>query len=415
MKVTDQLKIETEIPLNAVNNFQFRWCLDQHAMFKLDGILQSEQADQFIRKNYKGTRLTIEYADEIVFCGIIKETIIKAEGRLYLIEAEAVSASSKLDNKVENEMFQDASLTYRQMICQMVSRNSGEMIGTIGEEAIKKPLLCYNETIWEYANRMSSHFHSHVIADIRTGRPAFWFGLRNGKSIQEHGLSCVQIKIQKALKKGEKDQSFYRLSGSGDYQLCDRILVEGEWQIIYEKVACLRQGEVLFSYLTAREEALYRETKYQEAITGLSLTGTVEKTENEQIYIRLDLDGKQGCYPFPWYPETGNVLYAMPELGAKAELYFMGADERTAIGIRCRDAESEDYDEKCLELPGGAGIIMNDSMIELEKSSKMNLADHKVDLSGNKAIEISASGNVKIEAKIVEVHASDTIDYTTEW
>lgn len=415
MKVVDKLKVETDIPMKTVTDFQLQWRLDEHAVLKLKGFLQSRQAAKTIHINYKGTQLTIKYEDEIVFCGIIIKTSTKVVGENYRMEVEAASATIFLDTDIENEMFQDVSLTYRQMIHQMVTKKSGGMIGTIGENAIGKPLLCYKETIWQYANRISSHLHSHVIADIKTGNPSCWFGLRKGKKIGEHGLSCDQIKIKKAVKKGKKDQISYQLSGDKNYQLCDEVYVEGEWWTIYEKTACLRQGEVVFSYLSANEELLYRDTKYRESIIGLSLSGTVEKVENEQIYIRLDLDGKQGQYPFPWYPETGNALYAMPEPGGKAELYFMGPDERMAIGVRCRDTKGDNYNEKRLELPDGAKITMNASMVNLEMSSNINLKDSKIDFTGGGTIEILSSGRIEIEAKIVEICAANTIECTTEW
>lgn len=415
MKVADKLKVETKIPIKTVTDFQLQWRLDEHAVCKLKGFLQSGQALKIIHVNYKGTQLTIKYEDETLFCGIIIKTSTEVVGGIYQMEVEATSATICLDTDQENEMFQDVSLTYRQMIHQMVTKKSGELIGTIGENAIGKPLLCYKETIWQYANRISSHFHSHVIADIRTGNPSFWFGLRKGKNIVEHGLFCDQIRINKAIKKGEKDQISYLLKGDKNYQLCDKVYVEGEWWIIYEKTACLRQGEVVFTYLSANEDTLYRNTEYQESIIGLSLSGTVEKVENEQIYIRLDLDGKQGQYPFPWYPETGNVLYAMPESGGKAELYFMESDERTAIAVRCRDTKGENHDEKRLELPDGAKIITNTSMVNLEMGSKINLTDYKIDFAGGRMIEILSSGRVEIEAKIVEICAANTIDCTTEW
>ena len=415
MKVTDKLKVETEIPMKTVTDLQHQWQLDEHAVLKLKGFLQSEQAVSNTHINYKGTQLTIKYEEEIMFCGIVIETSTKVVGGTYQMEVEAVSATIYLDTDIENEMFQDISLTYKQMVRQMVTKKSGGLIGTIGENVIGKPLLCYKETIWQYVDRMASHFHSHVIADIRAGKPSIWFGLRKGKNIREHGLSYDQIKIKKAIKKGEKDQISYLLSGDKNYQLCDKVYIEGEWRTIYEKKAYLRQGRVVFSYLLSNEECLYRDTKYQELIIGSSLSGEVEKVEKEQIYIRLDLDGKSGQYPFLWYPETGNTLYAMPEPGGKAELYLMGSDERMAIGVRCKSPKGEDNDEKRLELPDGAKVIMDPSMVSMKKRSEVGLADRDIAFIGDSVIEIISLGGIEIGAKIVEICAADTIKCSTEW
>jgi len=416
MFVSDMLKLETEIPLKQVVDFQFQWCLDEHAVLTMTGILDAGQVKNAVSRDYKGTKIIAEYEEIIIFCGFTTETIVHVSGDLYQIEVKAFSATEILDRDLHNEMFQEVSLTYAQMMDQMVSRQSGEVICMVGDRSIGNPLLCYKETIWQYAKRMTSHFHSHVIPDVKTGRPAFWFGMGGGRKVANHDLFCDQIEIRKSVQKKQKDRTTYSLTGRQDYQLCDRISVDNDWFTIYQKNVCLERGEIIFHYLAAREESLHDVSSYyQEDITGLNLKGTVEKVKDEQVYVRLDLDGKPGTYPFPWFPETGTCLYAMPEIGAKVELYFMGSDEKEVIAVRCRDTGEADCDEKRIELPDGAKISMSTSRLSLEKGSRINLTDHNIEISGAKAIEISAVKRVKLSAKIVEVNAADTISYVTEW
>lgn len=413
MTILENLLIETEVPLKQVEDFQFLWCLDEHADFRLKGVLDFNRSDSVHSRNYRDKTIKVRYQGEQLFCGVILKTRFHMERGVWYVELWAVSASVKLDVELHREMFQDVSLTYKQMMQQFVSSASGNVICTVGAEPLRKPLICYEETVWQYAKRMASHFHTHVIADINTGRPNFWFGLRRGDSIKEHGLYCEQIELEKPIN-GQRNRLSYKMRGGEDYLLCDRLWIEDGWHTIYEKRACLERGEVVFSYMAAEERSIDSAIQYQENITGLSLKGTVEKTKAEQVYISLDIDGKSGEYPFPWYPETGTGLYAMPETGAKAEIYFMGADEREVIAIRCRDTEKTECDEKKLELPDGAVMLMNASGIKLEKNNRMVLSDSKIDFSGDKAIEITASGKVKISGKIVEVNAVNEIKYVTE-
>lgn len=414
MMVMESLTIETEMPMKQVTDFRFLWHLDEHAAFWLNGILDGKAKETGFLKNYKGTDLVIKLYDEVLFHGVIVETEVHVTGGVYRVEIQAASASVRLDSKTHGEMFQDVSLTYRQMIKKLASEAGGQVICTVGEQSIQKPLLCYEESIWKYAGRMASHFQAHVIADVKTGTPSFWFGMRKGNDIKEHGLDCEEIELEKPVRHGRKVKLSYRMKGWGNYCLGDRLYIEDGWHIIYEKRACLERGEVVCTYLTADEKTLDVETVYQEKFTGLSLKGTVEKTEGEQIYISLDLDGKQGTYPFPWYPETGNGWYAMPEAGAKVELYFMGADEREAAAIRCRDTKKTESDEKKIELLDGAKLLMDASGVKLKKNDQLDMLDRGITFSGDKDVELSAEGKVKLSAKIVEISAPEEIKYVTE-
>ena len=56
------------------------------------------------------------------------------------------------------------------------------------------------------------------------------------------------------------------------------------------------------------------------------------KAEGEKVYLKLDIDGRDGkaAYPYPWSPATGNLLYAMPQPGTKAYLHFPDCHEERA-------------------------------------------------------------------------------------
>lgn len=412
MTLMDELTVEARIPFKQITNLCFQWRFDEHAALTLDGIMNGD-SEEDIFKDYKGTLIKVDYEGEILFHGIIRKTEINITGGVYRVRIEAASASCQLDAKMHNEMFQDVNITYKQMLRQLITKRSGQIISAIGDEPIRKPLLCYQETEWQFARRMASHFNSHIIADIKTGKPALWFGLRKGKKIEKHELICEQIEYRKSTGTLQRDRLTYLLKGRNHYQLGDQLLVEDVWQTVYEKEASLERGELLFSYRVAREETLGVKTYYQENITGLSLKGTVERTEKEQIYISLDVDGKSGEYPFPWYPESGNVLYAMPEKESKAEVYFMGPDEREAIAIRCRDTGNTAAGNKMIQLPDNAKVSIDRSKVRLEKSDQITLSDNEILLKGSKNVNISAAGKVKIKARTIQINSAAEITWVT--
>ena len=64
----------------------------------------------------------------------------------------------------------------------------------------------------------------------------------------------------------------------------------------------------------------------------MTLLGEVEKTDKEEVKVNLRIDkGKKGLYPYPFRPETGNMLYNMPQKGTTVSLYMTNHDERQAM------------------------------------------------------------------------------------
>lgn len=74
-----------------------------------------------------------------------------------------------------------------------------------------------------------------------------------------------------------------------------------------------------------------------EMLRGRCLEGKVVNTENENIKIQLDIDkekkSEDKLYWFKWMPETGNLMYTMPEKDTVVSLYIGGMDEGDAIVI----------------------------------------------------------------------------------
>ncbi len=80
-------------------------------------------------------------------------------------------------------------------------------------------------------------------------------------------------------------------------------------------------------------------------IAGISLSGEVKKNEKETVYVKLDIDGKNGkaVYPYPWSPVTGNLAYCMPQSGTKVYLHFPDCHEENAIAVHSEHQGSIDF------------------------------------------------------------------------
>ena len=116
---------------------------------------------------------------------------------------------------------------------------------------------------------------------------------------------------------------------------------------------CAKQSELVFTYILGSKELYAPEPRYPEKLYGRGLTGTVVKCENEWVKIHLDIDRDSSntktegdLYAFPWQPDTGNLMYCMPEKDTIVTLYIGGSNEGEAIAVHSlRKGTEKDTDK----------------------------------------------------------------------
>lgn len=149
----------------------------------------------------------------------------------------------------------------------------------------------------------------------------------------------------------------------------------------------------------------------------MSLWGTVEEAKNEAVRVTFDMDGDEGKWFYPWRPETGNALYAMPEEGAKVAVCFLNHEEGAGIAIRClgESPENPKPKDKSMATPEGAKIGLFTSSLNISKKEEtMELNDSDTICFDGGQFEIEAAGKVKIKAEQVLLNAASEIKATTE-
>jgi len=111
----------------------------------------------------------------------------------------------------------------------------------------------------------------------------------------------------------------FKAEGRNFYKIGDRMEYLGQNVTIVEVEGRYQQGELTFTYIL--EERTVHQPDFGEDChsSGQGFWGVIKKVKEESIKIVLDIDHGQetGDYFYPWYPEIGNALYAMPEVGQK--------------------------------------------------------------------------------------------------
>lgn len=277
---------------------------------------------------------------------------VKSSG---VVNLELVSTSIKLDEKYEYESYQNKEITYGELIKTVAGKSAGSNSfcdSLLSSEKINKPIIQYRETNWEFVRRLASRKWLPVIIDETADKPAFTVGYKTKDTALEKDFDkssanifiryteyCERNFNEKDSKASLKEYSGMELVSIRNLEIGSRVLVSGESYILCSKTVKMQNAHLVFVY-EAGSEKLYGLTPiYNEFLRGRCLEGKVVRAKDEKIKLNLILNGREEkkpeaeLYEFPWMPETGNLMYSMPEENTIVSLYIGGAEEGDAIVI----------------------------------------------------------------------------------
>lgn len=426
MRINQEHSLETDLPFQSLYSLSFHWEINHHAIMEIYGVLKSDSYNAVWNRNYQGSEVKLcqghlESGNPVLFGGLIQRVNLKKNHGIGEAYVTVISASANLDNYSEKlcQVFQNPEQSYGEIAKQIVKKQFGNVICITGHEKIIKPVICYKETVWEFLKRISSHHGSYLIPDIKTGKPNLWFGMRKGEQIQEEIHEPeTEVEITKSYGQNKADaRKTYIWESSNNYSIGDWTQINGKRYVIYALNARLEFGILWFCYKLASHADIKTSQSYNESFAGLSLWGNVEEVRNEEIKLTFEIDQKKGQYFYPWRPETGNSLYAVAEVGARAAVYFLSHDERNAVAVRCQgvSGEGQKPEEKMMHIPQEGILALTSSQIEVKKKSQiMNFQDSKAIGVRGSNIEINASGKIKIGAKKLLLSAATEIKAISE-
>ncbi len=369
----DKIRIIGRFTIQNIRDVEIKVRTNEHPTIYVRGIIPAEIGMEEIKdKCFKERIALVELdengneKDEVIFDGIILNAKVKEEGNFFEVEINGVSASYIFDIEKKKQSFQNVNMTYSDVIKSVIGAQ--KVIFTTGsDKKIGKPLIQYEETDWEFARRLASHFNKPIQSDIVIGNPRIWFGIRNENTLKEYerlfdtntyrvGISDKYYEVGSKLGLSKKHFIYYKFKDGRNFHIGDRVLFQDKKLIICEKDVKFEKGELVFYYTLARENYLSVPEYYNELFTGLSLLGAVIKTDRETVWLKLDIDGKNGEYPYKWAPTSGSLMYCMPKVNTKASLYFGNADERCGIATNSPRTNGGNDKKSTLDFDGFSNV-----------------------------------------------------------
>ncbi|MBQ3544178.1 MAG: hypothetical protein IJA34_04235 [Lachnospiraceae bacterium] len=291
----------------------------------------------------------------VLFKGYVEYSQVIQQKNEHILDLQLISTSVKLDEKLRSYSFQNEKLTIKDVIEEAISDDDGicEYIDSdIKNKEIKIPIIRYRESTWEFVCRVASKYWMPIFIDEIADKPTLKVGIKGDGTANNNEFLTKNYKkelnIEKYLirKNNSKDNvkieqyKSIEVTSYANYKIGMSASYDGISGIILEKQAYLDGGELVFKYVIA-DTNLYSPTPfYNKKLHGRCLEGKVVKCENEDIKLQLTIDveaEKEKCekdlFFFPWQPETGNLMYCMPEEGTMVSLYIGAKDEGEAIVI----------------------------------------------------------------------------------
>lgn len=420
------VRVNGAISLSPVTSLELEVRPNHHGRVRVTGIIPEDSAFSGVEASLEGTGLAVLAEDAPLFQGLITQAEISHQDGYYEAKLIALSGSCQLDQEEHSRSFQDVSMTYADVVREVVKGTPGAaVICTEGKDCpIGRPLIQYRETDWAFCKRLASHFNSALIPECRNGKPWFWFGMR------EAGDACTLPELEycahvspRFYEMGGKDAGWRRsqffsfdVKDTASHRIGDIASFRGGNYLICEQRARFERGELVFTYTLGQPALIGERIYYNEKITGMSLGGTVEKTDREQVWIRLDIDGPEGkaAYPYNWAPASGSLMYCMPQVGTRISLSIPGGDEREARatdsprtnGASCPDMG--DFNQRYLTTEHGKRLYWFPEQMGLIGSGGENTPLHIllddvncVLMESPLATRITAKGEVQLEAPVV--------------
>ena len=420
VKVNSLLEAESIVSLY----FTVKPC--SHACVKLQVNISHGFINQIknIINEIKGSDVSVEYTDtadnktKVLFKGIIENFRFSNDLGVCICHIEAFSKSLLLDKEKNDRLFQNKEDNIKSVVEKVSSKSETRVIYNTETKKLGQLFLQYRETDWEFIKRIASNFGEVLVADYKSGLTAFYYGMPYSEDMvhfhPDHYESGFEIDIYEKKDLLESDHNipagdiYYTVSDYSDYELGSKADFMGKIFYIKEKKVEAKEGYLVFTYKLCDKQYIKSTPKLNENITGLVIGGKVVDVKEEHIYVKSDIDCSDSVFPVVWMPITGNVMYCMPEVNSRVQLYFGDSEESKIVFA----SDIIDYIKKSnrgLITEDKKGMSVDENSVKCGGSSMLSLSSALTNFGSIEKFHINAKGKIKIEAQMISIESNDEI------
>lgn len=426
MEAFHKLKVESPYEILEIEDIKISNNPNEHGRLYLKALLDDSINFKYAIEASTDDKISIYEETEdkeksIIFNGTIQNIRTENINGIYYMEIEAYTSSFELDIKEKSRSFQDAEMSYDDLIKTILLDYKIYSFTQRMDKpmSIGRPLFQYKETDYEFLKRVASQIGLEINCDIINTNNVFYFGRPWGKEYKiEDNIDYEALKDIKKYRKSlvhspnfhDTDFFYYKIRTRKVMELGAQVVFKQKKFYINSYEAEYVRGELIYTYKLCRERGIWQEKLYNDKIKGISLEGEVLEVSGEKVKLHLDIDETQNKDKAAWFryaPPTGNLMYSMPIVGTNANLYFSSERSEDPIVIGCirkngSSCESfSDVNNRYFSTESGNNLDMLPGAINF---SRPGLSANFNDGSG---INLSSSSSLNISAGYVGIYAGD--------
>lgn len=341
-----EIRLMGAICLNHIEHLDISIVPNEHGYAKVCAI-ENKKILEKIKRMDLNKPVEVFARNKVLFCGMVQNVRWYYEGMLIHLALEIDSISVLLDCKKKKKSFQNCKMTIGSIIKNVIAMEQSGEVGIYTEDKrIANPVYQFQETDWQFIRRMTAGLGSCVYPDVTNNNLSIQIGIKAETEIvtlehdnYDYGISGEFFSEEKRY--GMLDKSlffFYKIESYEDYGIGQKVVFKNKKMNILEKRMFMKGAELIFQYKLGNEKSCFLKGYSNPVLSGMSISGKVLAAKNELLKIHLDIDEiqkEEEAYWYEWVPETGNVMYCMPQKGTRVQLYFPSEKEESAIAVSC--------------------------------------------------------------------------------
>lgn len=337
------IQINSSFDFVFVQNITLELQANEHPSLSIEAIIREDDVQKIVQKIGPDQEITWSKTDgSILFVGFPFTFTIERQGGVLTLFLLCKGKSFLLDIKKQKRSFQYRKDTYADILKFVYTNDKNSAILPIrgNNVQIERPIFQYNETDWNFTKRMAGHLNTLILSDERSSHSRVYYGLPTRKS-----YSVKDSEYTMGMnKKGEK---FIQIHTKECYTLGDTI-VFGESTLPVVRAVIQYKNNYFYNKYEIGTEKGNAIKKYDLPLTGLTLRGRVLETSGELLRVHLDIDPVQEidrAFWFEFVPQSGNVMYSMPQIGTFIMLKFSKNQDYTPLAIECYRTNGQECGE----------------------------------------------------------------------
>ena len=187
METITYLNIKVEgVPYTKILSLHIQNAINGYGSAYIEGEIDSEKGNAYVQRLTSDTIVKITTTADgqppILFMGVVAGSSVSRETDYTLLKIQLFATAHKLNYKKKNQSFQNAADTYTNVITKALD-GMADLQMNVSDKAIGSLIMRYNETSWEFAQRMASTFGAPISANVNTEKPLLTVGMpKTGKT-----------------------------------------------------------------------------------------------------------------------------------------------------------------------------------------------------------------------------------------